>query len=226
MSSGIYCIENLSNEKKYIGKSVNIEKRFIYHRHLLNNNKHWNSHIQNSWNKNGENSFRFWLIEECEKEILSKKEIYYIQFFNTKITGYNNSDGGEGISNPTLETRVKMSKSQIGRKHSEETKIKISENNIGKHTCTKENKEKISSSNKGNKYFLGKRHTKEAKKKMSDAKKGKIMSQEFKDKISKIVKGRPSKKKGIPISDETKQKISDFWKRKKEKKEDTERNIL
>jgi group I intron endonuclease len=226
MSSGIYCLENLSNGKKYIGKSVNIEKRFIYHRHLLNNNKHWNNHIQNSWNKNGENSFCFWIIEECEKEMLSKKEIYYIQFFNTKIMGYNNSDGGEGISNPTLETRIKMSKSQIGRKHPEETKIKISESNIGKHTCTKENKEKISLSNKGKKYFLGKHHTKETKKKMSDAKKGKIMSQEFKEKISKIVKGRPSKKKGIPISDKTKQKISDFWKRKRENKESIGKNIL
>ena len=36
---GIYKIENLINNKKYIGKSINIEKRF-------------KSHIQESFNKN------------------------------------------------------------------------------------------------------------------------------------------------------------------------------
>lgn len=46
--SGIYCLINLSNNKRYIGSSKNIYSRLLKHRSLLRNNKHENSKLQNS----------------------------------------------------------------------------------------------------------------------------------------------------------------------------------
>ena len=54
---GIYCIENLKNHKKYIGQSVDIKKRWRNHRYKLNGNKHFNQHLQNSWNYYGKDNF-------------------------------------------------------------------------------------------------------------------------------------------------------------------------
>ena len=60
-----------------------------------------------------------------------------------------------------------------GRKHTEETKRKISEAKKGRVKHTEETKRKISELMKGNTYMLGKKHTEEVKRKMSEARKGK-----------------------------------------------------
>lgn len=57
MTCGIYCIRNKINNNKYIGQSVNIEKRFETHKHFLNKNSHHNRHLRRAWDKYGEHSF-------------------------------------------------------------------------------------------------------------------------------------------------------------------------
>lgn len=47
-NSGIYCIINTSNNKRYIGSSVNLYTRLMKHRALLRHSKHDNRKIQNS----------------------------------------------------------------------------------------------------------------------------------------------------------------------------------
>lgn len=37
---GIYCIENLNNNKKYFGQSVNVEKRIKEHKRELKSKNH------------------------------------------------------------------------------------------------------------------------------------------------------------------------------------------
>lgn len=93
---GIYSIMNKLNNKIYIGQSVDINKRFIKHRTLLNNNKHNNLHLQQAWNKYGENNFEFSIIEYCEKCDLNGKEKYWINYYNStnKNNGYNIAIGG------------------------------------------------------------------------------------------------------------------------------------
>ena len=76
--SGIYCIENTANCKNYVGSSKNIYQRLLKHFALLRHNKHENAYLQNAWNKYGENSFEWIILEKCNKKDLTKREQYYI----------------------------------------------------------------------------------------------------------------------------------------------------
>lgn len=67
---GIYSIINKINNKLYIGStSDSFRKRWNLHKHHLRNNKHKNSHLQYSWNKNGENNFEFIILEICDDKL-------------------------------------------------------------------------------------------------------------------------------------------------------------
>ena len=94
---GIYCIENIVNNKKYIGQSESIKDRWDKHKNFLRNNKHCNKKLQNAWNFYGENSFIFYVIEECSIEDINQREIYWIDFYDTLNSGYNLCFGGDGI---------------------------------------------------------------------------------------------------------------------------------
>lgn len=94
---GIYCIENIKNNKKYIGQSKNIRRRFHVHTYTLNKGIHCNKYLQNAWNLYGSDCFRFYILEECSKENLDKKEKFYIKKYNTLENGYNLNSGGQGI---------------------------------------------------------------------------------------------------------------------------------
>lgn len=96
MSCGIYCIENKTNGKKYIGKSVNIQKRWKEHKSQLCNGTHVNSYLQHSWDKYGEFAFEFSIIEECAEGDLNDREKYWIEFYNSFNNGFNLTLGGDG----------------------------------------------------------------------------------------------------------------------------------
>lgn len=99
MISGIYCIENTINHKKYIGQSKDIRRRYQNHKSRLNKHKHPNKVLQKDWDKYGEDIFNFYEIERCGVNKLNDKEIYYIKLFNTFGNGYNLSPGGENGNN-------------------------------------------------------------------------------------------------------------------------------
>lgn len=97
---GIYCIENIINNKKYIGMSRDIKRRWCEHKAELNNSDHDNQYLQRSWNKYGSINFKFYIVELCEEEKLSELECYYIKLYKTLSheNGYNLTVGGENTS--------------------------------------------------------------------------------------------------------------------------------
>ena len=149
--SGIYCIQNQIDGKCYIGKSVDIPKRWKEHKASLRNGHHHNKHLQKAWNCYGEQSFLFKVLEYADSVKLSELEIAYISKFNAfGENGYNFTMGGEGglLGMPkTKETRRKISEANKGRRHTQEEKEKVSKALKGK-TFTDEHKKKIGEANK------------------------------------------------------------------------------
>lgn len=108
--SGIYMIRNCRNDKVYIGQSQNIDFRIRMHLCLLRNNKHYNCHLQNAWNKYGTDSFEISVLELCPVSKLDDREIHYIDTFDSFKAGYNRTAGGEGTRGMTMSesARAKM----------------------------------------------------------------------------------------------------------------------
>lgn len=107
---GIYSITNLVNNKMYIGQSKYIYQRWKRHRTFLNLSKGINPHLQNAWNKYGEENFKFSILEECNKECLNEREIYFIKHFDTNNAdkGYNIMGGGSvyGLNNTNSSGKI------------------------------------------------------------------------------------------------------------------------
>ena len=94
MTCGIYKIENKINGKLYIGQSVNIEKRWNNHKsHIYAENSLLHQDIQ----VYGIENFELSVIEECSKDELFDKEIFWIDYYNTYNNGYNKTIGGSGM---------------------------------------------------------------------------------------------------------------------------------
>lgn len=117
--SGIYCIENIVNGNKYVGKSNNIYKRWYEEKLALKKQYFHNIHLQRAWDKYGEGSFRFYIIEECEEATLSVREQFWIDSLDTYYNGYNQTLGGEGSLGAICseEKRRKLRDAHLGEKN-------------------------------------------------------------------------------------------------------------
>lgn len=86
----IYKITNIVNGKFYIGSSSAIKKRIATHKRTLRSNTHKNRYLQNAWNKYGESSFTFEILEEVDDGLKFKKEQAYLDEFKPfDGAGYN-----------------------------------------------------------------------------------------------------------------------------------------
>jgi hypothetical protein len=90
VTCGIYSYCSSTDGKRYIGQSINIEKRDYDHRCSLRNNL-YKSHFQNAWNKFGEDNFKFEIMVVCAPEDLDFYEDLLIKGYKSNNTafGYN-----------------------------------------------------------------------------------------------------------------------------------------
>lgn len=102
MICGIYKIENKINGHIYIGQSTNINKRWKAEIASSNNitDTSYNTVLSQAFRKYGIENFDFQIIEECPKEQLNEREIYWISYYNSFKDGYNSTKGGKQSSAP------------------------------------------------------------------------------------------------------------------------------
>ena len=153
----------------YFGQTVQPRKRMNEHLNKLKKERHVNPKMQNVYNKTFDDP-RFSILLYCEKDELNYYEQALIdKHFNDKF-------------NMNLNPKADVPPSTKGRKHSEETKKKISESHKGLKkgiSLSEEHKKKIGEASKGRK------HSEETKKKIGKVWKGRKHSEESKNKISK-----------------------------------------
>lgn len=94
----IYCISNDINDKLYIGKTTHATLEERLKEHFKDSQKELKEKrpLYSAIKKYGKEHFFISLVEECDIEILSKREEYWINYYNSYYNGYNATLGGEG----------------------------------------------------------------------------------------------------------------------------------
>lgn len=110
----IYVILNTETQTPYVGSTFDLQKRWNDHKNKLAKDKHYNIHLQRSYNKYGITAFTYSVIEQCEddKEYVEELETFYIQTYK-EIYGSSFNI-------------VKFGEQNKGMRMSEETKQRIS----------------------------------------------------------------------------------------------------
>lgn len=230
MNSGIYRIVNTVNKKTYVGQSDDFIERRKGHWTPLRGGYHHNGHLQSAWNKYGEASFIFEILELIEipeglsivetREYLTPYEQAWMDKLHPEYNktpaagttrGYKHTDEsrakmvGREVS---AETRALIGANSTGRPVSEETRAKLRDINLGREV-SQETREKLSITSTGRQARLGMPHTEETKAKISAANMGRVVSDETREKIREARKRQVNiPMKGGHHTDETKAKIS------------------
>ena len=162
---GIYSyIDKQTNEIVYVGKDshINKQKRHKAHHHQSNKDMQTINKVLQS----NPNRYTYQVLNwnVTDQDTLNALEIQYIRQLNPK---FNFTDGGEGVNGykHSDERKEKMRKAKLGKKLSEETRKKMSDNNA--------------------KYWLGKKRDKSTIQKIVEKKKGKSLSESTLKNMSK-----------------------------------------
>lgn len=135
MANYVYILR-FSNEKLYIGVSVNPKRRLAEHRRT-------NVLVGHAVRKYGEPELL--LIYKGDRIQCFVEEQYLVDLFNTlPPNGYNLQRGGTGGSAPGPESRAKMVAAKQGRKISDETKSRMRATHKDRKPISEETRKRIS----------------------------------------------------------------------------------
>jgi group I intron endonuclease len=220
----IYKIVNTANGKFYVGSTTNTKERFRTHRSRLRRGKHHAKHLQAAWNKYGEQTFVFHVIEKIpEGESLQAAEDRWLAEHVGKEYCYNKSR----YSDTPMRGIAKEDHPSFGRPKTEEERQAISATlkefyakDITNHprfgkTHSEETKARIKAKKLENpqRYWLGKERSEETKTKVGDTQRGKpkaprVISPEGMAKIRAAAEaGHYSHWRGRKHTDESKMKM-------------------
>jgi group I intron endonuclease len=130
----VYLIENLMNSKKYIGQSIEFNKRKTNHKC---DSKISTVPLYNAIRKDGWENFEYTILmkdQTINHGYLDYWECYFIELFDTlnRTKGYNNDSGGNLNRVCSEEKTKKISEATKGKKVSDETRLKMSVSQRGK----------------------------------------------------------------------------------------------
>jgi group I intron endonuclease len=177
--SGIYIIQSIIKpERKYIGSSININRRKYLHFWDLQRGKHKNMKLQRHFNKYGIDDLVFSVLIGCDKETLLAYEQFYIDALNPYFNLCPIAGNSLGVKR-SEEFKRKISEANTGKKRSKEVCEQMSKvrkgrknvwaignkNNVGRK-ASKETREKLRIAHLGQQSgFRNKKHSDEAKEK-------------------------------------------------------------
>lgn len=105
---GIYQILNKVTFKCYVGSTKrSFHDRFKDHKRFLKQDKHPNKHLQSAWNKYGEESFEFEILEVIDKSL---DKLYFLeqeQYWIVKFNSFNREFGYNRVANPSANIKFK-----------------------------------------------------------------------------------------------------------------------
>jgi len=172
-NSGIYKIVHKNSGKYYVGSTVDFIKRWNVHKRNLNKNKHINLHLQHAWNKHGNDSFEFKIVEYVDN-VFGRHNVELLKI-EQKYLDIAKSDKDSNIDSH-YNICYDATAPNLGRKFSKETIIKMS-NASKKRKFSEETKKLLS-------HLAKERYkSQEERKKISDSLKGHKLSNETKEKI-------------------------------------------
>jgi hypothetical protein len=142
------------------------------------------------------------LLERVPTSDANAAESFWIAAFRaTGAVLLNMTDGGDGLSGHTPETRLKLSIAHRGRPG---------------HPSTAETNRKISLANRGNKWNVGRACSEETKAKIGRANKGRPSPLKGKKQPPELVAKRAAAKRGVPLTAEHRLKLRlSHWRRKR-----------
>lgn len=130
MTCGIYSITHRDSGRRYIGLSMNIERRWTWHK-WQSKKKTNSSYIHQALSKYGFDDFYFEVIEVCADKELSERERHWIGIFDSREQGFNQTRGGYGNAHAMMSVS-KLSERMRGVKLSAEHCANISKGKSGK----------------------------------------------------------------------------------------------
>src|SRR5262245_27641183 len=100
--SCIYAIENHETGSLYIGSTTAFYRRKTEHLWMLRRQQHTSRHLQNAWDKYGEESFSFYVLEPCDPSELLIREQSYLDTFKPE---YNICLIAGRVTSPEIQAR-------------------------------------------------------------------------------------------------------------------------
>ena len=210
METGVYCIRNKRNGKRYVGSStVSVRGRWKSHRNGLRKNLHTARHLQHAWNKYGEQLFEFLVLEFCDPETCLEREQFWMDEFRSADPrfGYNQSPTAGNNSGTKMPEAAKKRIARAAKLQweSEEHRATVSAKVSATLTGRKLSAESLAKRTmKQRPILIARNKSQSMRNRVSRTLLGHIVSQETKDKIAASLRGRK-------LSGETKQKISEHY---------------
>lgn len=177
---GAYLFHNSETQQFYVGSSKDLEFRKNTHEKSLKDGNHPNRKFQHAYNHNPKFDF-VPVLTDSKTDALNLEQAVI----------------NDSVNNPLM-LNISKDARYCSVEHSEETRQKLREANIGKKH-TEESKRKIGEASKGNTYCLGIKYTAERKQQQSLNLTGRPVSKETREKIKQA-------NTGYVHSDESKEK--------------------
>jgi group I intron endonuclease len=171
--AGVYTITNLVTGRCYVGSSSHVPQRWRDHLSKLNNGKHCNADLLSDWQQYGAKSFSWIQVEKSDsrQEAIGLEQRLIDATANLYNAARRAGSGPRDGFKHSEESRLKMSQSQKGQPKSAAHRSKLSAAKAGKKcpahsailTGRKHSPEHCAAISRAN---TGKRHTEEHKSRM------------------------------------------------------------